>query len=181
MRPGATLKMFFSVLLVFAGGSVRAQDAPPSEYQVKAAFIFNFAKFIEWPPKSFARPDTPLTIGVLGDNPFGANLEETLKGKTLNNRALVAKHCQNIDEAKTCHVLFVSASESKRVPEILGELGKSSILTISDTERFTREGGMINFFREGNVFRFEINDQAARNAGLKIASKLLELSRKPPR
>ncbi len=180
MRSGATLKIFFSVLLAFAGGHARAQDSTPSEYQVKAAFIWNFAKFIDWPPPSFSSPDGPLTIGVLGDNPLSETLGEFLKGKTANNRPLVAKQCRTLDEAKTCHVLFVSASESKRLPEILAELSKSSVLTVSETDQFIKEGGMINFFREGNKFRFQINDQAARSAGLKIASKLLELSRKPP-
>ncbi len=178
MRFVATLTCVLGLLLGLGRG--RAQDVQPSEYQVKAAFIFNFAKFIEWPPKVFAAPDTPLCVGVLGDNPFGQNLAEFLRDKTLNNRPLAVKECRSIDEAKACQVLFVSASESKRMPEILRGLGASKVLTISETERFIKDGGMINFFREGNRIRFEISDQAARNVGLKIASKLLELGRKPP-
>jgi len=178
MHWGATLTGMLGLLLMC--GSGRAQDAQPSEYQVKSAFIFNFAKFVEWPPKAFAEPSAPLCIGVLGENPFGRELEQFLRGKTLNSRPLTTVQFRTVREAKACHVLFVSASESKRLPEILRELGGTSVLTISETANFIESGGMINFFREGNKFRFQINDQAARDAGLKIASKLLELSRKPP-
>ena len=177
MRFGATLTCVLGLLLGFEVG--RAQDSPPSEYQVKAAFIFNFAKFIEWPSHAFADMNAPLCVGVLGDNPFGKDLTGFLRDKTINNRPVVVKEVRSIAEAKACQVLFVSPSESKRAPEILRELSASNVLTISETERFITDGGMINFFREGTRIRFQINDQAAKNSGLKIASKLLELGRKP--
>jgi hypothetical protein len=176
MRVGATLNLVLGLLI--AGGS-RAQDAQPSEYQVKAAFIFNFAKFIDWPPGAFADSRSPLCIGIFGENPFGGNLERTVHDKTLNNRPIVVKDCRTLDEAKKCHLLFIGTSEKKVLQEILDGLAGTNILTIGETETFIKSGGMINFFREGNRFRFEINDEAARKAGLKIDSKLLGLGKKP--
>lgn len=176
MRVGATLNLLVGLLLA---GSGYAQDAPPSEYQVKAAFIFNFAKFVDWPPRAFDGAKAPLCIGVLGENPFGANLERTIRDKTLNNRSIVIKECKTLAEAKTCHLLFISTSENKPLQEILDGLVGTNILTIGETEAFIKSGGMINFFREGNRFRFEINDDAAKKAGLKIDSKLLGLGKKP--
>ena len=176
MRVGATLNLLMGLLLA---GSGRAQDAQPSEYQVKAAFIFNFAKFVEWPSGAFADAKAPLCIGVLGDNPFGANLERTVRDKTLNNRAIVIKECKTLEEARKCHLLFINGSETKPLQEILDGLAGAHILTVGEAENFLKSGGMINFFREGNRFRFEINDGAAKKAGLKIDSKLLGLGKKP--
>ncbi|HTD66980.1 MAG TPA: YfiR family protein [Candidatus Limnocylindria bacterium] len=169
-----------AVGLLLMSGSNRAQDAPqPSEYQVKAAFIFNFAKFVEWPPASFADGKAPLCIGVMGENPFGSDLEHVLRDKRLNSRLLTIRECRTVEEAKTCQVLFITASEKSRLKEILDGLSETHILTVGETETFVKSGGMINFVREGNRFRFEINDKAARKAGLRIASKLLELGKKP--
>ena len=176
MRVSATLKLLLGLLL--ASNSF-AQDAQPSEYQVKAAFIFNFAKFVDWPPGAFADAKSPLYIGILGENPFGANLERTVQDKLLNNRPIVVKECRTLEEAKKCHLLFISTSEKKPLQETLDGLAGTNILTVGETETFIKSGGMINFFREGNRFRFEINDAAAKKAGLKIDSKLLGLGKKP--
>ena len=176
MRVGATLNLLLGLLLA---GSVHSQDAQPSEYQVKAAFIFNFAKFVEWPSGAFTDAKAPLCIGVLGENPFGANLERTVQDKTLNNRSIVIKECKTLDEARKCHLLFISASEKKPLQEIRNGLAGAHLLTVGEAEDFLKGGGMINFFREGNRFRFEINDGAAKKAGLKIDSKLLGLGKKP--
>ena len=163
MRVGATLNLLLGLLLASSG---HAQNAQPSEYQVKAAFIFNFAK-------------SPLCIGILGENPFGADLERTVQNKTLNNRPIVVKECRTLEEAKKCHLLFISAPKKEPLQEILNGLVGTKILTIGETETFIKSGGMINFFREGTRFRFEINDEAAKKAGLKIDSKLLGLGKKP--
>ena len=179
MRARATLTLLLGLLL--AGSPGRAQNAPPSESQVKAAFLFNFAKFVEWPASSFADAKAPLCIGVLGESPFGPDLEQFVRDKSINNRSITVKECHTLDEAKNCHLLFISVSEKKRLPEIFAGLAGTNVLTVSETEEFIQDGGMINLFREGNKFRFEINDPAAKKAGLKIDSKLLELSRKPAR
>lgn len=177
MRFSATLILLLSLALMPSGS--RAQDTQPSEYQVKAALIFAFVKYVEWPAASFTKAQSPLCIGVLGDNPFGPDLEQTVHGKILNSRPLVVKQCQTLEEARQCHVLFIGTSENKRLQEIFDGLRGAHVLTVGETENFIKSGGMINFFREGNKFRFEINDAAAKKAELKIDSKLLGLGKKP--
>jgi YfiR/HmsC-like len=163
-----------------AVGRVNAQDSAPTEYQIKAAFLFNFAKFVEWPASAFSETNSPIVIGILGDNPFGNDLVKTVRDKTLNNRPLVIKEFHSSLEATNCHMLFISTSEKARLPQILEALRGVSVLTVSEMDRFKEAGGMINFVREGNKIRFQINEAAAKSAGLKISSKLLNVFR-PPR
>lgn len=179
-RIGAKLICGLGVGLLLVVEVLRAQEAPPSEYQIKAAFLFNFAKFVEWPAKAFATPTSPLIIGVLGDNPFGDDLERTVRGKSVNNHPLVIREkLVSITDATNCHVIFISSSESKQVPELLDAVRNTSVLTVSEMEHFTDAGGMINFVLEANKIRFQINDDAAKKAGLKISSKLLSLAVQP--
>src|SRR5439155_3469348 len=138
--------LIFAWLLAAGGGS--AQDSSPSEYQVKAAFLFHFAKFVEWPPTAFAEPGSPLVIGVLGENPFGEVLQATVRGKSLNNRPLAVREVRTTSECTNCHILFISSSEKKRLPEILKGLQGSAVLTVSEIDRFTESGGIINFISE---------------------------------
>ena len=161
--------------------SSRAQDPPPSEYQLKAAFLFNFAKFVEWPPVAFATSTSPIVVGILGENPFGDDLERTIRDKSINNRSFVIKEFHSPTEVTNCHVLFISASEKKRLPEILSSLSGTNVLTVSETEDFIASGGMINFVQENNKIRFQINAVAAKKANLKISSKLLSLAVSPAR
>src|SRR4051812_43920022 len=121
MRLSATFVLLFGLLL--PAGRSRAQEAQPSEYQVKAALVFAFAKFVEWPPSAFEDPKSPLCIGVLGENPFGAELEQFVRDKTLNNHPILIKECQTLEEGAKCHVLFISPSEKKRLPEVFNNLG----------------------------------------------------------
>ena len=157
-------------------GTARGDDAQLTESKLKAAFLFNFAKFVEWPPTAFAATNSPITIGILGENPFGGDLEAIIRDKTINNRTIVIKPMLSITEATNCQMLFISASVKSRIPEMISGLGAATILTVGDTDRFTERGGMINFVKEGNKIRFEINDVAAKRAGLKISSKLLSLA-----
>jgi hypothetical protein len=168
------------VWLLMAGPG-RAQDAQPTEYQIKAALVFNFAKFVEWPAAAFADVASPIVIGILGDNPFNDELARIVRDKTINNRPLVVREFHSASEATNCHVLFISNSEKKRLPEILQSLQGSSALTVGETDRFTEIGGMINFFAEGKKIRFQINPGAARNAGLKVSSRLLSIAAQPAR
>jgi hypothetical protein len=176
MRCGTTVLLLLGLLLPWCGW---AQDAQPSEAEVKAAFIFNFVKFIEWPAEAFADAKSPLHIGVLGQKSFSADLERTVRGKTFNNRTIAVKECRTIEEARSCHVLFIAASEERRQQEICGDLGGAAVLTVGEAGGFIQSGGMINFFREGNKFRFEVNPEAAKRARLKVDSKLLSLARVP--
>ena len=157
-------------------GTACGDEPPLTESKLQAAFLFNFAKFVEWPPAAFAATNSPLTIGILGDNPFGGDLEAIVRDKTINNRIIIIKPMHSVAEATNCQVLFISASAKDQIPEMISSLGTASILTVGDTDRFTESGGMINFVKKENKIRFEINDAAARRAGLKISSKLLSLA-----
>jgi len=181
MRLRATLIPGLTLISLLFSTIGRPQESQPTEYQLKAAFLFNFAKFVEWPPAAFATPTSPIIIGVLGDNPFGDDLERTIRGKTLNARRLEIKEFRSAPQATNCHILFISTSEKKRLPEIFEGLRGTSVLTVGETDRFTETGGMINFVPEGNKIRFQINEIAARSAGLKISSKLLNLASRPTR
>jgi hypothetical protein len=165
------------LISTFASGfSGLAQEAAPTEYQIKAAFLYNFAKFVEWPPSAFADAQSPIVIGVLGKNVFDSNLEKIIHGKTVNNRPFLFKEFHTAIEATKCHILFISASEKEKLPKILASLQGTSVLTVSETDQFIASGGMINFVIEDQKIHFQINDAAAKKAGLKISSKLLSLA-----
>jgi hypothetical protein len=164
--------------VLLPGGNGIAQNPQPTEYQLKAVYLFNFAKFVEWPDGAFSNPGAPLVIGVLGDNPFGDSLETTVQGKALNHHPLAVREIRASNEVTNCHILFISSSEKKRLPEILKGLQNVPILTVSEMDRFTENGGMINFVWVDKKIHFQINDPVAKAAGLKIGSKLLGLSAK---
>lgn len=163
-------------LLTFC--ALGAEEPQPSEYQLKAVFLYNFAKFVEWPSESFPTTNAPFTIGVLGQNPFGDTLDGTVRHKSLNGHPLVIQYFRSILEATNCQILFISNSERKRLPEILKAVSAGNVLTVSETDRFLQAGGMIRFFMDENKVRFDINDEAARNARLRISSKLLSVARR---
>jgi hypothetical protein len=182
MRLRATPIVGLSLVWLLAVGGGRAQESAPTEYQLKAAFILNFAKFVEWPPAAFAEPASPIVLGILGNNPFGDALERTIQDKTINNRPLVIKGLRTSAEATNCHILFISASEEARLQEIFDGLRGASVLTVGEAANFIQKGekgGMINFFRQGNKIRFQINEVAAKKVELKISSKLLSLASRP--
>ncbi|HEV7746112.1 MAG TPA: YfiR family protein [Pyrinomonadaceae bacterium] len=143
------------------------------EYQIKAAFLYNFSQFVEWPAGSFANAQAPLIIGVIGDDPFGSYLDDLVKGEKVNNHPLAVQRFHRVDEIKNCHVLFVSRSEAKQIEQILSILRSRNILTVGDFEDFAQRGGMIRFITENNKIRFRINVGVARAAKLTISSKLL--------
>jgi hypothetical protein len=152
----------------------RAQDI--EEYQVKAAFIYNFAKFVEWPPQAFKNSTDPITICVLGQNPFGNALEEAVSGKTVEGRTFVVRTLSGEQPAVGCQIVFVSSSERKRFHAILGEIKAGGVLTVGETETFASEGGVINFKIEAGRVRLQVNVDAAEQAKLRISSKLLSLA-----
>lgn len=156
-------------------------QTPPTEYQIKAAFLYNFAKFVKWPPQSFPETNSPIVVGVLGKNVFGADLEKTIHDKTVNNRPFKFVEFKSSVEATNCHILFISPSEKDNLKKIVDGLNNSSILTVSETDQFIRVGGMVNFYIQENKIRFEINDEMAKKAGLTVSSKLLGLSSPQPR
>jgi hypothetical protein len=144
-----------------------------TEYQVKAAFLYNFVKFVEWPVNS---PQTgPLVICVLGKDPFDGELERATEGKTVNGRPLIVRRLNDPAAVRSCQVLFVSSSELGRMPEVMRKLAGLSVLTVSDIDGFSDLGGIITFLMDGQRVRFRINQGAAERASLRISSKLLQL------
>jgi hypothetical protein len=178
-RPGKLRRVVFAALgaLLAAGQLNSASQEISREYQIKAAFLFNFAQFVEWPAGAFPHASTPLCIGILGTDPFGAALDETVQGETIHNHPLVVTRSSQVEDLKACQLVFVSESERDRVGEVLAALDPQSVLTVSDIERFAERGGVIRFFVQGNRVRFEINPASARREGLKISSQLLALGR----
>ena len=164
-------------LLVLAAAAIRASaDAPEfDEYQVKAVFLYNFTKFVEWPADAFKSPSEPVAICVLGQAPFGDSLEMAARGKATATRGVVIRVVDPL-HLNQCHILFMSASERRRSASILGGLRTLSILTVGETDGFTAEGGVINLKLESQRVRIEINLDAAAQARLQISSKLLSLA-----
>ena len=146
------------------------------EYKVKAVFIYNFAKFVEWPASKLSNHDKILSICVLGDDPFGAYLN-VINGKTIKGRTVVSKTTMKIENAEDCDCLFISDSERNSVAKILKDLENHDVLTISDMDGFLEAGGIIQFVLDQRQVRFLINMGAAKQAGLKFSSKLLELAK----
>jgi hypothetical protein len=161
------------LLLLVGGPTASAQPEVSREYQIKAVFLFNFAQFVEWPPAAFAGASSPIVIGVLGENPFGAYLDETVWEEKVDNRPLEIKRYRRVEEIKTCHVLFISRSEANHLEQILISLKDRSILIVGDGDDFVQRGGMIRLATPQNKIRLIINVEAAKAANLTISSKLL--------
>jgi YfiR/HmsC-like len=167
-----------AVSLLLAGQTqTRGQDRTPVEYQVKAAFLLNFAKFIQWPPNAFQDDRTPMAVCVFRYDPFGSVLDEIMRGKNINNRELLARRISDFPELNTCQVVFVSEREGKLLPEVLNSLKGSSALVIGEAGDFAERGGGIQFFLEDNRLRFAVNVDALQRARLTASSKLLALAR----
>lgn len=176
MRCGAKLFAALGVILLMVTSRCYSQSQGPTESQVKAAFIYNFPKFVTWPDDAFQETNAPLVVGLLGKNPFGGELEKALSGKFIGTHPIKFELVKTVTEAKACHVLFIGVSDKDRLKQTIGELKGAQILTVGDQPDFARSGGIINFVREGDRIHFEINANAATAAHLKISSKLLSLA-----
>ena len=152
-----------------------AAPAPRDEYQVKAAFIYHFVQFIDWPAEALA--DGALIVAVVGEDPFDGALAAAVKDRKAKDRPMVYKHFANVDAIEDCHVLFISPSEKDRVRAVLDNVKDKPVLTVSDVEGFTPAGGMIQFFQESNKIRFEIRRKAAEDVKLQIRAKLLKVAK----
>jgi hypothetical protein len=154
---------------------VQGEERKLGEYEVKAVFLYNLAKFIDWPDKSFDNSPT-LTVYILGDDPFGPNLD-AIKGKLIKGKTVVVKQIASPTALKNVGILFIARSEKEQLPDILKSLSGLPILTVGDTQSFANRGVMVNFYIENSKIRFEINMEAARLAGLKISSNLLKMGK----
>jgi len=163
---------------LFLGTSRGACGDTPSfsEYQVKALFLFNFAKYVDWPAETFPATNSPITIGVLGQDNFKDSLKHVVEDKNVNGRAIVIKRVSADADLGGCNILFISSSEKSRLEEILAKTGALPILTVGEHEQFLQKGGVINFTLKDGKVRLEINLVAARKTKIQISSKLLSVA-----
>ena len=164
-----------AVVMAWSAGA-RAQSGSVNEYDVKAAFLFNFAKFIEWPNSGRQQSKSPFVICVYGDDPFGPSLDSVVKGKTIDDREILTRRVRKIDELRDCQMAFISSSEESRMPAVLAALSGSSVVLIGETAGFAQQGGHIQLVMQDNRVRFLVNVDAAKRSHLQISSKLLSLA-----
>jgi hypothetical protein len=151
-------------------------DGSLQEYQVKALFLLNFTKYVNWPPTAFAGTTSPIIIGICGESKLSEALKNVVTGKTIGDRTIAIRQIEGAGDFSHCHILFIGDSAASRMHEILEKTGAVPILTVGEDDAFGRNGGIINFvLKNGNV-RLEINLAAARNAGLTISSRLLAVA-----
>ena len=166
------------VILPSLGFEAHAQDSSvSSEYLIKAGFIYNFANLVQWPSNAFTQPDSPIVIGILGEDRFGTVLDRALAGKKVNGRIFLVKRLKSVTDLKECHIVFVSSSEMAHLAEAIHLVKGMPILTIGEIPGFARRGGIINLVLEDNKVHFEVNVEAAKEADLNISSRLLALAR----
>ncbi|MCG2722708.1 MAG: YfiR family protein [Thermodesulfovibrionales bacterium] len=170
--PVVLFSYLMSGFFQFCTFNANAHEVKPGEYRVKAAFIYNFLKFIEWP----AANNPSLKICVIGEDHFGNDIREMLSG-TVNNRKLSVKNISDYGELKKCNLVFINHSEEDHLAELVNIAREYHIVTIGDTDGFAQQGVMINFYLQENKIRFEINNDAARRSGIRISSKLLNLAK----
>ena len=165
------LRLWLAIAIFMAGTA--GVQAAPSEYQVKAVFLFNFAQFVDWPAEAFAAPDAPFVIGVLGEDPFGSRLDDVVRGEKVNGRPMVIERYQSVAQVRYCNILFIGSSEAAHLTEILAELKGRSILTVSDADPAGPHGVMVRLVNEDNRIRLRIDVTTAKAGNLTISSKLL--------
>lgn len=171
----------FVIWLVFWGwllslGALPGEAQESGEDAVKTAFLYNFAKFVDWPPESFKNETSPFVLGILGADPFGPTLE-TLKDKTVKGRKLIIRKLSRLENFDDCHVLFISGSEKNNLRNILALLKNFTILTVSDLDRFAQQGGMIGLVKIEGKISFEVNIATVQHSRLKFSSQLLKLAK----
>ena len=149
----------------------------PTENEVKAAYVFNFGRFVEWPPGKFAAKDSPLVIGLIGSGPVAEVIDAVIHKKNINTHPLLLKRLSTADDLKPCHILFVCRSEAEHAAQITAAVKGASVLTVGESEEFLAQGGIINFYVESETVKFAVNLEAAQRAQLNISSKLLAVAK----
>lgn len=153
-----------------------AQKPGSREYQLKAVFLFNFTQFVDWPPSSFGSDNSPLVIGVIGENPFGNFLEQTVSGENKDGHPVVVQYYQDEEDASSCHILFINTKEPEKCREVIAAIKGKNILTVSDVADFTNQGGIVRFFTSNNKIKLQINLSACKATDIVPSSKLLRLA-----
>lgn len=147
--------------------------AAPSEYQVKAVFLFNFGQFVEWPASAFDTPQAPFVIGIIGDDPFGKTIDDVVRGETVGSHSLVVRRLADLQDIAGCHILFIGRDEPHQLAQTLAAARGHSVLTVTDIDGAEKQGAIIVLFNERNRIRMRINLAAAKANRLVISSKLL--------
>ncbi len=174
-RGSSPYFVVLATLSAFILTSILHAQSSPTEYQVKAAYLYNFAKFVEWPPQVMSS-DSSFNICVLGRDPFDSTFQTTIAGESIKGKNVLVKRIPRAQDGTGCQILFISSSEEARLKDILDVLDKMSVLTVSDMPQFTRRGGMIQFVTEANRVRFEVNLTSAERTGLTLSSQLLKVA-----
>ena len=174
LRPLKLPGLALLLLLLLGPKSFAAQ--PALEYDIKAAMVFNFAQFTEWPLEAFATTNAPFVIGILGADPFGRTLDDLVRNEHVHGHPMQVRRLRSLQESTHCHILFVSRSEERNWSRIRGYLDHAPVLTVSDMPDFASRGGMICLLMDQQKVRFRINTEAAGQADLKLSSKLLRLA-----
>lgn len=163
----------FVVLPCLRGSAQKTSDA-----QVEAAYIYNFAKFIEWPAQKFSSANAPIRFCVLNDFAFQPFLERTVSGKSISGHPLEVVLIRDASEGVQCHVLYINSAQERQVRRAFELLRNSSVLTVGETDAFVEEGGVINFFLQDDQVQFRINHKAAKQSSLYLSSRLLSVAKK---
>lgn len=174
-------RMFVAAAAVLAASTIaNAEEPSPQtlEYRVKAGFLYNFAKYVEWPTGKFGSSTDAIVIGILGADPFGKTLDTAVAGKTIDGHSIRIRRFQRIEEFEGCHILFIGASEKNRLTDIHARLRGHHVLTVGDADGFLQQGGQIHFVTEDHRVKFDINWVATREAGLKLDANLLRAARR---
>jgi len=169
-------RALIGIFLFFLSTPAVMSAESPTEYQIKAAFLYNFIKFVEWPAEAAPQTGGEFVVGVLGDDPFGNDLDAMLSGKSVQDDKITLIRISNVQDAKRCQVLFIAGSEEWKLDKILKALEGRPILVVSDISGFVRRGGTIGFTMEGNKVRFSINNRVAETDHLTVSSQLLKLA-----
>lgn len=156
--------------------SAMAAQTSAQEYQVKAVFLFNFTQFVGWPPATNTDAQAPMVIGILGEDPFGSYLDDTVRGEKVGDRPLIVRRYRRLEDVDDCQILFISRSEAIRFEQIATYLRARSILTVSDADQSGKRGGIVRFVTENDRVKLRINVSSAKIAGLTISSKLLRVA-----
>lgn len=168
------------LLILAAGGNTtcaQARNKPPLEYQIKAAFLFNFTRFIHWPATSYASPDAPFVIGIVGNDPFGTYLDDLINGEQAEGHPIIIRRYPDGGDLSGCQLLFTNISTPAKLKAILASTAHQNILTVGDADSFIRLGGMICFLKEDNRIKMIIKLTATKTAQLEISAKLLQVAK----
>lgn len=165
------------LILACLGHQSRAQGKPSLEYQVKAAFLFNFTRFITWPSTAFTADDAPFVIGITGSDPFGNYLDDLVSGERVNGRPIVIRHYAEGADVSGCQLLFIGNADTSKQKNFLSQVQQLPVLTVSDADSFIKAGGMIRFYKDDNHIKMEIKAAAVKGTRLDISSKLLQIAK----